>query len=78
MEKVYLATRSELSDQIINQTSIGFICYRVRASCECRPLLSPERNMRANQRNGVLVIDRDLCTKLFVKCKSCAVNQKTV
>lgn len=73
MEKVYLPTRIELTSQLISQIAAGYMCYRVRTECQCRPVLtSPERNLKANQRNGVLVIEGDTIIKMFVRCKVCS------
>lgn len=76
MEIEYLSTRGELTTQLIRSATDGYTCYRVRTSCHCRPLLTHlEKNLKANQRNGVLVIKNDKVVKIFVKCKLCAANQ---
>ena len=67
-----------MTGQMIERLKQGFTCYRVRTACNCKPeLLNPEMNLTAHQRNGVLVIDGETVTALFVYCRFCAQPPET-
>jgi hypothetical protein len=85
MKTIYLQSRSELSAQMKRQTKIGCTCYRVRTACNCHERKTPKKDTKpqtgfcnpemypkANQRNGVLVIENDVAVCMFIQCKACA------
>ena len=78
MEVKILASRSELTAQMTEQMKHGLTCYRVRVACKCKPQSrNPEMYPRANQRNGVLVIEGDTVKVLYIRCKGCAAETET-
>lgn len=77
MKTIFVKTRSELTGHLKAETAKGCTVYRVRSACGCKPNLKhPEMYPCANMRNGVLVIENDKVTALFVMCKNCSKQQK--
>ena len=73
MEKtIYVSTRKELSEQLINQRAIGATCYRIRTACLCWQPRDINMHMRANQRNGVIAILDNYIVAKYVRCKFCS------
>jgi hypothetical protein len=70
MKTVYVKTRSELTGKMREYLKQGFDCYRVRVSCGCKTI-NPERNMTANQRNGLIVLSDVLLIEKIIRCKAC-------
>ncbi len=76
MDTTYLKTRAEITDKMKECTANGYTCFRVRVGCHCpdhdtKGLKNAEAYPKANQRNGLLVIDGDTVVSLFVKCGIC-------
>lgn len=74
METIYLTTRKDLTDGMTGYRSMGYTCHRVRLACSCTEYVQ-DKDMayhRANQRNGVIVIDGDKVVEVLIRCKSCA------
>jgi len=75
---MYVPTRKDLTDLMIEKMKQGYICFRVRTLCKCRPAkINPDhliRYWRSNQYNGLIIIKGNKVKKLVVKCKECAKN----
>jgi hypothetical protein len=77
MDTIYLKTRAKITEKMNECTANGYTCFRVRVGCLCidhhstKGLKNPEAYPKANQRNGLLVIDGDKVVSLFVKCGIC-------
>lgn len=75
MKTVFTSNRAELTDQLTSHITAGYACFRIRTACLCRTRFKhPERNISANQRNGVLIIKRNKVVKKLIKCKRCSKN----
>ena len=72
MKTVYFQKRSELTGMMKSEQDNGLTCYRVRTNCDCKKLIDPLIHpRRANQRNGVLVIQDNQVIAKYVRCRTC-------
>jgi len=71
METIYVSTRKELTEQLANNRANGATCYRIRTGCRCWAPTDENMYPRANQRNGILVINDDRVVAQYVKCRIC-------
>lgn len=77
MNTIYTATRKALTDQLNKSILEGYKCFRIKHQCQCNPHpKNPEQNIKANQRNGILIIQGDTVKSIFVRCKNCSTHQK--
>jgi hypothetical protein len=77
METIFYKKRSELTGKMQELITGGYTCFRVRVDCNCQPHPEPIRYPRANQRNGVLVVENDTIKMLLIRCKPCTPETET-
>lgn len=72
MNNIFVATRKELTEKLNEALTNGFECFRIKHDCNCKPVLKhPDQNIKANQRNGIIILKGDKVKQIFVRCKKC-------
>ena len=79
MKNIYVNSKQELTEKLTTGLRQGFQCFRIRHSCNCPFVCKhPDKYLKANQRNAVIIIKDDTVKAIYVRCKRCTELQKKV
>jgi hypothetical protein len=69
----YVKNRHKLTELFNQYKQSGYMVYRVRIPCGCNPVLkNPDKNIRSNQRNGLIILSSGILIESIIRCKVCA------